>query len=136
MEIIELVKRHEGLRLKPYHDTTGHLTIGYGRNLDAEGVSEREAEELLTNDLAAVEQRLAKLDLWSSLDEVRQAVLIDMAFNLGFQGLLEFHGMLAALRQSNYQAAADHIHNSRAAYQAPERYADLYDMMRTGLWPD
>ena len=39
--------RHEGLRLKPYRDTAGKLTIGVGRNLDDVGVSEAEAFALL-----------------------------------------------------------------------------------------
>ena len=28
------IKRHEGFRSKPYKDTVGKTTIGYGRNLD------------------------------------------------------------------------------------------------------
>jgi lysozyme len=135
MDVIQLVKRHEGLRVKPYRDTTGHLTIGYGRNLDAEGISEREAEGLLTNDLAGVTARLAELEIWPHLDEVRQSVLVDMAFNLGYQGLMGFQGMFLALEQGNYNQAADHIYNSKAARQAPERYAELYRMMLTGNWP-
>jgi lysozyme len=135
MDVIDLLMRHEGLRLHPYRDTTGHLTIGYGRNLDAEGISVREAEGLLTNDIAAVTGRLAELEVWKSLDEVRQCVLVDMAFNLGYQGLMGFHGMFEALNRGDYQLAAHHIHESKAARQAPARYHDLYNMMANGRWP-
>ncbi len=45
--------RYEGLRLKPYRDTAGHLTIGVGRNLDGAGVDRAEAMLLLKNDIAA-----------------------------------------------------------------------------------
>ena len=34
---------HEGLRLKPYRDTVGKLTIGVGRNLDDVGITRAEA---------------------------------------------------------------------------------------------
>jgi len=35
-KLTEQLTRHEGLRLKPYVDTVGKLTIGCGRNLDDE----------------------------------------------------------------------------------------------------
>ena len=46
-DLIEDLKRDEGFRSHPYRDTVGKLTIGYGRNLDDVGISEREAEQLL-----------------------------------------------------------------------------------------
>ena len=52
--MIGMLKRHEGLRLKPYQDTIGKLTIGYGRNLDDRGISKEEAEYLLRNDISRV----------------------------------------------------------------------------------
>lgn len=39
--------RDEGLRLKPYRDTVGKLTIGVGRNLDDVGITKDEAMHLL-----------------------------------------------------------------------------------------
>ena len=33
-KLIERVKKHEGFETKPYKDTVGKLTIGYGRNLE------------------------------------------------------------------------------------------------------
>ncbi|HAC30701.1 MAG TPA: lysozyme, partial [Marinobacter hydrocarbonoclasticus] len=46
------LKRHEGLRLKPYLDTASspRLTIGYGRNLEDVGISRDEADFMLDND--------------------------------------------------------------------------------------
>jgi len=49
--LVERVKVHEGLRLKPYRCTAGKLTIGYGRNLDDRGISEEEARRFLDWDL-------------------------------------------------------------------------------------
>jgi len=43
----ELLVHHEGLRLKPYLDTSGKWTIGVGRNLSDSGISEEEAFYLL-----------------------------------------------------------------------------------------
>ena len=49
MNLIEQLKRHEGLKLKPYKCTADKLTIGVGRNLEDVGISEEEAEMLLQN---------------------------------------------------------------------------------------
>ena len=51
--ILENLKAEEGYRGRPYHCSAGHLTIGYGRNVDKSGlgISEEEAEYLLINDV-------------------------------------------------------------------------------------
>jgi hypothetical protein len=49
--LAELLSRFEGLRLKPYRDTVGKLTIGFGRNLEEKGISQLEAEFLLYQDI-------------------------------------------------------------------------------------
>ncbi len=83
-----MLQRHEGLRLRPYRDSTGKLTIGVGRNLDSVGLSEAEAYHLLDNDIdAAVNALTAVLPVFAALDDVRQEVLIDMCFN---EGILRF----------------------------------------------
>jgi lysozyme len=80
--------RHEGLRLKPYRCTAGKLTIGVGRNLNDCGISQKEAYTLLENDIQSYEQQ--QLDeipvIYNALNEVRQSVLLNMCFNLGFEG--------------------------------------------------
>ena len=66
---------HEGLRLKPYHDTAAppRLTIGVGRNLDDVGLrSEAEGVYLLRNDIEAIWRELVRR--WptvATLDGVR-----------------------------------------------------------------
>jgi len=49
--LIDLLVKHEGLRTKPYEDTTGHLSIGVGRNLDSLGLSHDEIYYMLKNDI-------------------------------------------------------------------------------------
>ena len=50
-KIIEMLKRHEGLKVFPYHCSQNKLTIGIGRNLDDKGISKDEAYYLLYNDI-------------------------------------------------------------------------------------
>lgn len=127
------LKRDEGERLKPYRDTVGKLTIGVGRNLDDVGISEAEVDFLLMSDVGRAEGGLdANCPWWRQLDETRQRVLLNMAFNLGIGGLLKFHDTLAAVQAGNWNAAADGMLNSAWAKQVGFRATRLANMMRTG----
>ena len=123
---------HEGLRLKPYRCTAGKLTIGVGRNLEDKGITYDEAMFLLRNDIEEVTAQLERFDWFRALGPVRRKVLVDMAFNLGMSGLLGFQKMIEALKQSDYQAAADEMVSSKWYRQVGERGRRLERMMRTG----
>jgi len=132
-----LIRRHEGLRLKPYTDTTGHLTIGYGRNLQARGISVEEAEYLLQTDMRLTYTALqARIPWITQLSDVRQAVLVDMAFNLGMAGLLQFRKTLRLIQAGDYADAGAAMLNSRWAAQVKGRATRLAHMMSTNKWPD
>lgn len=127
------LRRDEGLRLKPYRDTVGKLTIGYGRNLDDRGISKPEAEYLLMSDIGATIQAVqAALPWFSRVDGIRQRVLVNIAFNAGVAGLLGFKRMLVALEHERFEEAADELLNSQAARDLPQRYGRLAAMLRTG----
>ena len=63
-ELREQLVIHEGMRLKPYKDSVGKLTIGVGRNLDDVGITEVEALELLENDIHRVMDDLDRNVPW------------------------------------------------------------------------
>jgi lysozyme len=126
------LKRHEGLRLRPYRDTVGKLTIGYGRNLHDVGISQAEAEHLLQNDIDAVEQMLERVDGYQSLSPVRQSVIANMCFNLGMTRLQGFRKMWSAIRRADYATAAKEMLLSKWASQVGGRSAELAEMMRSG----
>ena len=126
--------RHEGLRLKPYRDTVGKLTVGVGRNLDDVGISEAEALTLLAADVARAEAGLdARLPWWRTLDPVRADVLVDMAFNLGIAGLCGFERTLGAVREGRWEDAAAGMAASAWARQVGGRATELARQMRTGV---
>ena len=133
--IKSLLTRDEGVRLFPYVDTTGHLTIGAGRNLSVNGISSAEAELLLDNDIARCERELLTALPWvASLDWIRHAVLVSLVFNMGLAGLLGFRKMLAALEGQDYDGAALELLQSRYAEQVPQRAARLAKQLATGEW--
>jgi lysozyme len=135
--IVELLIRHEGLQLEPYIDTTGHLTIGVGHNLNDKPISRRAAMTILGDDIDDAAGALQKncAPWFPLIGDVRQSVLIDMCFQLGWEGLRQFQHTLGCIAAGNYLAAADSMLASLWARQVPGRAAELAQMMRTGMWP-
>ena len=129
--LVRMIVTHEGIRLKPYRDSVGKLTIGVGRNLDDMGITEGEALYLLRNDIRRVVDELYNaLPFWEELSMPRRAVLIDMCFNLGLTRFLGFKRMLACLGRGDYDGAAREMLDSRWAGQVGRRADDLATMMR------
>jgi len=134
-KLIEQIKRHEGLRLKPYRCTANKLTIGYGRNIEDAGISEDEAELLLFNDLARCTKEIEKhVKAFNKLNDARQSVLVNMCFNLGINGLLKFKKFLAAVNDGFVELAAKEMLDSRWAKQVGSRAIELSEQMKTGAW--
>lgn len=132
-KIIQNLKRDEGLRLSPYLCLANKLTIGYGRNLDDVGISEEEAELMLINDINKCVQQLSTIPVYRTLDRIRQDVLINMCFNLGFHGLLSFLKMWRALSIYDYEKAADEMMDSKWFKQVGSRAVRLVYEMRKGV---
>ena len=129
---LKLTKKYEGLNLRPYTCPTGHLTIGYGHNLE-NGITLEVAEQLLQSDMALAQLEVGGSIPWANkLDEVRQYVLVDMCFNLGIKKLLTFKKMLAALKQGYYERAAYEMLASKWAGQVGRRASELAEMMKKG----
>jgi lysozyme len=126
--------RHEGLRLKPYRCTAGKLTIGIGRNLEDRGISQKEAYAMLERDILDFEQQLLNEipEVYNKLDEVRQSVLLNMCFNLGIKGLLEFKNTLAFIDAGDWERAANGMLASKWAKQVGRRAIELSELMRKG----
>jgi lysozyme len=128
-----LLTADEGCKLFPYTDTTGNLSIGVGRSLTTRGISQVEAFYLLDDDISYFYNKLLQYcDFFVQLDENRQIALIDMAFNLGIQGFLNFKEVISALESHDYIRAHDEMLNSHWAKQLPERSSKLANIILTG----
>ena len=128
------IQVHEGCSLKPYADTEGVLTIGYGRNLN-EGISDDEAEVMLSNDITKAvltAHRVVGSVTFEGLSDERQEVLVNMAFNLGETRMKKFVHMLAALTVEDYERVAAEMLDSKWARQVGARAVQLSEIMRKG----
>lgn len=132
----DLLKREEGWRPYGYYDSRGLLTIGYGILIDRRaggGLTEEEASWLLDRRIAAKTAEVEKALPWvTGLDEVRRAVLLSMAYQMGTEGLLKFRRTLRAVQEGRYADAAAAMLQSLWAAQTPERARRAADAMKTG----
>lgn len=101
------LRNDEGFMPKPYRDTVGNTSIGIGRNLTGNGLSEDEIMFLYNNDISTVTHELSlSLPWWTAEPANIQRVLINLAFNMGIHGLLQFTTFLSLLKSGDYQSAA------------------------------
>ena len=131
--LLEQLKRHEGLRLKPYQCTADKRTIGYGRNLEDRGITAEEAEYLLNNDIEwAVDTAQLCFANYERLSDVRKSVLANMAFNLGLDRLKYFYKMRKCVESDDFDGAAREMLDSLWARQVGRRANELAELMREG----
>jgi lysozyme len=123
------IKQCEGLKLTPYSDTTGHLTIGWGRNLTV-GIRLDEAEFLFQNDFNQTLSELQICDWFDNLPPNVKNALINMNFNIGISKLLEFTNMITALKEKDFTKAAQEVLNSEWAKEVGDRAKDVALMIR------
>lgn len=130
---MEMLKHDEGLRLFPYRCTADKLTIGYGRNLEDNGISEHEAEQMLMADTQVALEDAKKFvgeAVWENLNAERQACLINMAFNLGLPTLKKFEKFRQALEDGDMKEASAQMLNSKWSRQVGNRSHRLAALIR------
>ena len=126
-----MLMRHEGYRRHPYTDSNT-TSIGYGRNLLTNGVSESEALELLRNDVTRIASELAsKHPVVNELGDVRYYVLVSMAYTMGVEKLGTFELLWLAIDQRDYKRAALEMYLSKWCGDVKNRCSELAEMMET-----
>ncbi len=133
------LRRDEGIKATAYQDHLGYWTIGVGRLIDSRkpgaGLRPDEIDYLLRNDINDRVRALTKeLPWFVKLDEARQGVLLNMAFQLGTTGLLSFKSTLALVAAGKYAEATEQMIKSKWATQTPARAKRLAEQMKTGEW--
>lgn len=139
--LLELIKNHEGFSSKPYEDTKGKLTVGYGRNLDANPLTLDEVvdlfhsteflsdsyeedffDKMLKTDVEEhIEELIERIPWLASKPKNIQRVLYDMAYNLGVSSLMKFTGTLVAVQNDDWVMAAYEILDSKYAEDVKTR---------------
>ena len=129
---------HEGIKKSVYKDSLGLYTIGIGFLCDPSknaGLSVEECMLILRSRIANLERQLSQYQWFNIQDQVRKGVLIEMAYNLGVNGLLGFKNMIAALGERQVGTASVEMGKSLWATQIGEaRLKDMQGRMREGSY--
>ena len=137
-QLLEMLKRHEGVEHHIYRCSAGFWTLGAGRNVDPQGglgLSEDEVDYLLQNDIERVIKELSAEYRWfNSLDDVRKDAMIDISFNLGATRLRGFKRALAAMEVADYKMAAKEFLDSKWSRDVKGRATELCYMIEMGSY--
>lgn len=132
------IKKHEGFKSEVYVDIFGKATIGYGHLLTAsddfaEGVQYDKdiLNKLFDKDFNRAVQNVDKLLEGIEICDTAREVIIEMVFQLGIGGVSKFKKMFEALKNKDYNEAAEQMLNSQWRVQTPRRCEELSNLMRS-----
>ena len=139
------LRLEEGEVLHAYQDSLGWWTIGVGHLIDGRkggSIPPEISDALLEWDLARFEVLLdGGIPWWRQLDDVRQQVVMDLTFNMGWApgaagGFDDFTNTLAALQDARWADAAAGLRKSLWYRQIGSRRAEpLCIAVETGSFP-
>ncbi len=133
-ELEKMLIRHEGKRSLPYECSAGKITIGVGRNLEDNPLTEEEIMYLLRNDIAKFEKELNQYGWYRMMDPVRQDACLNLIFNIGHTRFRHFRRMIKAFENRDYDLAAEELLDSKYALQVGARANELSEIIRTGKY--
>lgn len=164
-KVVAQLVLHEGLKTNVYTDTEGNLTLGVGYNLTSRGpeffertigrklilhdgskcaaiTTRAECLQVLHADIIRVEKAVTvHWPYYLKLEEVRQRVAVDMAFNMGLSAL-GFKNTIAAVERRDWSRAVREMYRSKWARQVGDGEGGKFDrcdrlarMLLTGQEP-
>ena len=136
-----LLRGHEGVRNVLYKDSKGIETFGIGHNAH-EPISEAAISQIFQDDLTNVLGELNMNFSWfSGMDDVRQAAIIDMVFNMGMPTFSEFRKTIGFMEAGDYWNASKEILRGSGPGGMSRYYADvgvraerISQKLETGEW--
>lgn len=137
---VQMLKTDEGCELTAYPDPLSGgapWTIGYGCTgpdiVQGTVWTQAKADSELEARATSLGAQVVSAYPWSTaMVPPRQAVLINMAFQMGMAGLAGFPHMLAAAEAGDYVEAAAQMDDSAWAKQTPAREQRESAVMKTG----
>lgn len=145
----ELLRFHEGQRLKAYKDSLGYWTVGIGHLLpdplnprwNGYRITQKQCDDLFDSDILEHQHMIDVGARWAyRLDEVRFYVVLDMTYNMGIEpfdedGFKDWPMFVNQLKTEQWKAAAQNMRSTKWAKQVKGRAIRLARMIETGHWP-
>ncbi len=139
--IMEMIKRHEGVRTKPYKDSLGLWTVGVGhligdgktlpREWDRE-LSMQEVDQLFAEDYKHHKEAATKIPGYNKLNMSGQGALIDLTFNMGPTWWKKWPNFTKNISAGNTEGAASSLEDSKWYQQVKSRAKTIVAMIRQG----
>ena len=131
--VVSMLREGEGLRLVPYADSRGFLTIGYGHRLipgdSRQPITKAEAEDLLARDSS---QAWHDAGLITGDDRSPERIVLTvMVYQLGFAGTKKHKRTITHLLSQDYDKAVQEMHDSQWYHQTPKRVHIIARYLRT-----
>lgn len=138
---------HEGLRLKAYLDTEDNWTLGVGYNITGRTIeffaktigrkfsgpvssyrcTRAEARKVLRADIERIHNVIpVHFPEYTSLSEIRQRVILDLVFNMGFR-VQSFVNTRKAIERHDWTAAVRGLYASKWARQVGDGEGKKFD---------
>ncbi len=152
-DIYTFIKSNEGYKTKAYRDPAGNLSIGIGFNLDRpvaktllknmgisykavrqrqRSLNDSEIKYLFKHDVnVAINSAKQFVSNFNNLPYEAKIVLIDMAYNIGPNGLNMFQELKNALENFNFKQAAREMESSKWYSQVKSRGEKLVDIIES-----
>ena len=132
--LLEDLKRDEGCSLYPYFDTADppKTTIGFGRNLSDNGISQEEANTMLKSDMMTIVDEMRIKFMGMDLGEGVERGILNMTFNMGYPRTAKFTDMWAALKRRDFDLAAKEALDSKWSRQVGARAQRIAALIRLG----
>lgn len=113
-------------------------TIGFGSTGSDVGPdtvwTPQQCLDRLTSDVSTITSQCEKAFVWwNDIGSVRQDVFVNMAYQIGFSGLLAFHSTLAAVVRGAWETVAADMRASLWDRQTHARAERLAEQARTGV---
>jgi lysozyme len=120
-DLIDSIKSNEGFSAKPYPDPLHGWdvpTFGHGLTY----ITEAESEMIVRNRVQSIQEEISmRKPVFKTLTEDRQHALIEMAYQMGVNGLMKFRNMWAAIEAKNFELARVEALDSKWAKQTHKR---------------
>ena len=136
-DVKQRIKEHEGFRDTVYSDSLGYATIGYGHLVlptdnFVEGVTypKEQLEVLFDKDFQIALTSANELVDGLDLNHIAKGVIVEMCFQLGKPRVMKFKKMWAALRNNDFEEAANQMIDSAWHKQTTSRCESLAATMR------
>ena len=135
-DVKKRIQKNEGFRDKVYKDHLGFDTIGTGHKLTKDDkfikgkkYSKEELQSYYEKDLKIAMDNVDKLIDKDTTDPKAYGIMVEMAFQMGGNGLSKFKKTLEAVNRKDYKVASTEMMDSKWATQTPERAKELSELM-------